>query len=89
MKIIWLIFTVMFFSLAIIHFHLAKKAISRFENKCMVKAINGIPLGMSEFINEFNRYIDKVNQANRIANILAMAGYMLAGVTALCSFVSQ
>ena len=87
MKIIWLIFTAIFFTLASVHSSLATKDISHLENKCMIKTINGIPLGMGDFVNDFNKYIDQVNKANRNANILAMVGYMLAGLTAFFSFI--
>lgn len=87
MKIIWLIFAIMFFILALTHLDLTTKSISHFENKCKVKAINGVPLGMSEFTSELNEYIDQVNNSNRFVNFLTMVGYLLAGLTALWSFL--
>jgi uncharacterized membrane protein YccF (DUF307 family) len=88
MKIIWLVFTFMFFWLAFFHFCQSRKEISRFKNKCQVKAVMGIPLNMEEFINDLNRYIDQVNQSGKVTNLLTGFGYILAAVMAFISFLT-
>ena len=83
---IWLIFTFIFISLAIYHFYQAKFIIRRIESKAGVKSVNGVNLGIGEFISEFNGYIDKQNISNRRINIIQGIGYIGASATALLSF---
>ena len=86
MQFIWLIFTGTFVCLASFHFFLAKTTIKRVDNQARVKTINGQNLGIAEFINDFNHYIDKQNNSNRLINILQSIGYGLAAATAFFSF---
>jgi hypothetical protein len=86
-QIIWLIFTVMFFILSILHFHISTKNIKNPESlPIKVKSINGASLGIAEFVNYFKVYIKDVNKSNKITNIIQGFGYLLASATSAYSY---
>ncbi|GEM_PF-3290154 len=86
MKYIWIIFTFSFLALAIYHFWRSFQKIAPFSNKGGVKTFNGVPLGIEEFINDFNAYLDTLNQDNRAINFIAGVGYLLASFSAFVSY---
>lgn len=83
---LWIIFSLIFGGLAIFHFLQSNKSIKKPENKAKVKTINGVNLGINEFINDFGTYIDDLNKQNRIVNILTAIGYFIAFLTSLDSY---
>src|SRR3989344_1005365 len=83
---IWLIFTTIFVCLAAYHFWEAFSKVAHIESKGNEKSINGVPVGISEFVGDFNTYIDGLNRRNMIVNIVTGAGYTAAALTALFSF---
>ena len=50
-----------------------------------VAKINGVPLGISEFRADVNRFVDDFNRRSRSASKAAAIGYLLAGFTAIAS----
>lgn len=87
MKSIWIIFTVLFFFLAVYHFYKSFEKIKHLTNIGKIKAINGVSLGISEFVEEFNKYLDRLNRDNRNINIAQSIGYILAALTSFVSFL--
>lgn len=85
-RYIWIIFVVIFFLFSLYHFYRATKSISRASNVSAVKTINGLPLGIHEFIESFNSYIDILNKENRTINIVTGLAYLSASATALISY---
>lgn len=83
---IWLVFVIIFAFLAGYHFYQAKQNIRHIENKGMIKTINTAKVGLVEFIDDFNRYIDVLNKSNKTSNIIAGIGYVAASLTAILSF---
>ena len=77
----------MFICLAIYHFFQAKKKIKEIKSDAQVKAINGLNLGISEFIKDFNSYVGEQNKNNKRINIIQGIGYTVAALTALYSFL--
>lgn len=64
------------------HLHLARQKIDPFKNYGSIKSINGIPIGIGEFVEGFNSYIENVNKANRSVNLAQVVGYIIAAITA-------
>lgn len=89
--IIWLIFTVMFFCLGIVHVFFAQRDIPPFKIKAQgsVGKINGIPVhtGFKNFVKDFNSYLDDQNRSARSQNRVAVVGYFAASLTAFFSMV--
>lgn len=83
---IWLVFAVIFSGLAIYHFWQSAAKIKHVESKGQIKTFNGIPLGIGEFVQDFNAYVDELNQRHRVSNLLAGSGYSAAALTAVFSF---
>ena len=83
---IWLIFAAIFVSLAVYHFWQSASKIKHIESKGRVKTINTVPLGIGEFVQDFNTYVDELNWRNRIVNVLTGVGYSAAALTAFFSY---
>ncbi len=83
---LWIVFTFIFVGLAIFHFNQSNKSIKKPENKAKVKTINGMNLGINEFINEFGVYVDDLNRQNRIINLFTAFGYIVAVLTSIYSY---
>ena len=90
---LWLIFAVLFFTLAWLHWAESKQIIQEFKitrvfgdgAEFTVGSIS-IEKPFQDFANEFNnKYLADQNESNRKANRLAACGYFLAGLTALVS----
>ena len=63
---VWLILTILFFILSFIHFYLAKTEIEKYiQPKGEVKTFNGLSVGNSELVKDFNNYLDRMNKSNR------------------------
>ena len=86
-KYIWLLFSIIFLSLAIFRFIISKKKIESFEFEGRIGEINGVKLGMKEFAESFNKYLVQHNSNNRKVNIAAAIGYLIASLTAIISFI--
>ncbi len=83
---LWLAFTIIFFSFALYHFHRATKSFDAIPNTAKVKTFNGLPLGIGEFIDNFNDYIHILNKDNKRINIITGLAYLTASATALVSY---
>lgn len=83
---IWIIFGIMFILLSSFHFFQATQIIKKPNNKAGIDSIEGIKLGISEFIHDFGFYVDDLNKQNKIINILTAIGYLFASVTAFYSY---
>lgn len=86
-QFLWIVFCFVFFGLAIFHFKQTTKSINPITNKAQIKRINGINLGINEFIIDFNAYIADVNKNNKRINIVAGIGYVAALLTSIYSFL--
>jgi len=80
---ILLILTAIFLILALIHGSLILLNLPNYEGRCA--KVGNIDV-CGTFIKDFNSYIDKINIANRTANIVALIGYFVASLTTLISF---
>ena len=90
--ILWLVFFVIFLSLAAFHFWQAKRTIPPFEltqrnyGNVSLK-IGGLKLDepIENFVVDFNKYIEEQNISNRKMNIASSAGYFSSSLIALFS----
>jgi len=87
LQIIWVVFTFSFLILCIFHLKQAHSEIEKFKNKGQIKNINGLSPGVIEFIEDFNKYIDKQNSDNKKINYAQAFGYLLAAITSIISFL--
>ncbi len=91
-SILWLVFFVIFLSLAAFHFWQAKRTIPLFEltqrnyGNVSLK-IGGLKLDepIENFVIDFNKYIEEQNISNRKMNIASSAGYFSSSLIALFS----
>jgi hypothetical protein len=94
-SILWLVFTVLFFVLAGLHFAESKQTIPKIEvrkypsDRTTSITRGGIPIEqrLIDFGGDFNKYLDGQDKSNRRANLYACYGYLLAGLTAFVSMV--
>lgn len=87
LKYFWIIFGFTYSVLAFTHFDAANIKLEHFKNPGVIKAINGMPLGVAENNAALNLYIDKINKSNQEGNNRTAIGYVIAAFTALFSFV--
>ncbi len=93
MFVIWLIFTIIFFSLGCFHLMESRNKISLFQvsgrsvSEYITIEIAGgdIDEPLRDFVRDFNSYLDRYNESSRRQNIMAALGYFLASAVALFS----
>jgi len=96
-SILWLIFAVLFFTLAGLHKTESKRTIpkikvGKYASYEATKIIRGgVPTEqrLFDFGDDFNKYLDDQDESNRKANLYAFYGYFLAGFVALASLVFE
>lgn len=71
-----------FFCAAICNVFVAFHSIGPFTKKGVVKAFGGHNLGVSEFIDDFNEYLESVNWSNKLINLITAGVNIFAGVAA-------
>lgn len=76
----------MFLCLGIFHFCQSTKKIEHIKDEVRVKSIDGVNVGLVEFVRQFNGYIDNLNSNNKTINIVTGFGYLVAAFTALFSY---
>ena len=84
-SIIWLIFVILFFCLAGIHWAESKQTIPELKVTAPTNTVT-VNIGGSDygdFVRKFNKYVTNQNESNQKANLYAYRGYLLAGLTAL------
>lgn len=83
---LWLIFAAVFFTFAYQHWRLGQQDVRPFrlrEHEESGKAGEVI----KDFVDDYNRYLEAVNDINRNRSRVAMVGYLVAGLLALLSLV--
>ena len=91
--VIWLIFTILFFSLGCFHLKESRNKISLFQvserplSEYMSIKISGADVDepLKDFARDFNSYLDRYNDSSGRQNIMAALGYFLASAVALFS----
>lgn len=93
LSLIWLIFTLIFSTLAVMSFSQASKRISALEltarpmaSRASVQVMGmDIDKPLADFIFEFNSYIENYNKSAKLQNLFAAWGYVAAGLVSLVS----
>jgi hypothetical protein len=91
--IIWGIFAVLFLVLTIVHIIQSSQKLEHFKvekrpgHETMKMTVMGsdIDAPLNIFSEDFNKYLDNINNSNRNMNLIAAGGYFLAMLTALIS----
>ena len=83
---IWITFGFMFAGLSLIHCKQSTKSIKKPDNYAKAKKVNGVRLGIAEFISYFQDYVDDLNKQTKRANKLAALGYLVASLTSFYSY---
>ncbi|MFZ3069139.1 MAG: hypothetical protein WA052_02365 [Microgenomates group bacterium] len=86
-QLLWIVFSFIFLMLTIFHFYQATRKIPKLKNKGEIKTINGVKMGMSEFVEDFGIYIDDSNKLNRTINVVQAFGYFAAFCTSVYSYL--
>jgi hypothetical protein len=94
---LWLIFAILFGVLAAFHYRYAHQSWPHFipperplANSGSVRILGmDIDAPIKSFANSFNAYVDEQNAGSRYQNLASMAGYTIAFLTALLSFVLE
>lgn len=84
-KYLWIVLSLIFFALSVFHFIQSTRKIPKPKNSAGIKRINGVNLGIDEFIKDFGKYIDDSNIQNQRINTIAATGYFAAFLTSLLS----
>ena len=84
-QIIWSIFGLIFITLTFFHLYQSTVDIEKFPRVGKVRKISGISIGVVEFQDKFNEYLDKVNKKNKKMHILTAVGYFVAFLTSMFS----
>lgn len=96
-RVIWVVFAVLFGILSLCHFAAAKTAIPPFQRtQRPMEADQTIKISgstvdqpLDDFVSDFNGYLVKENKASSGAHKLAGWGYLAAALTALFSMALQ
>ena len=83
--VLWLALAVLFAAFAVFHLVRARKELPLAPNNAKVKSINGVPLGIADFIDSFNGYVTELNRDSRITNLVAGVANIAASLAALAS----
>lgn len=85
----WLIAALIFFSFSFVFWHFGNDPIRSYVNRHQSEAM-GTDVGLleddptaSEFLREFEGYLDSINKRNRFRYRIAAGGFVIAGLTAL------
>lgn len=76
----------MFIFLSVFHFCQSTKKIKKLKNVGDVASINGLKIGIKEFAEQFNDYINNLNKDNKKINIITALGYLAAAFASLFSY---
>ena len=90
-SIIWLVFAILFFSLAFCHRAELKKTMPKIkvrkypsdDTTTIARGGVSVEQRLIDFGDDFNKYLDDQDESNRKANLYAYGGYLVAGLTAL------
>lgn len=77
---IWILLAAMFFAFAYQHWRLGQSLARSFR----IREVEGNET-LSDFVGDFNQYIDSTNAIMRSQHRTAMVGYFVAGLLALVS----
>lgn len=72
-----------FFVAAGFNFWQAFRKIGPFTNKGQIGSSNGMRIGIKEFIQDFNEYLEGVNVVNFKTNIVSMGVNLFSGIASL------
>ena len=85
----WLIAALIFFSFSFIFWHFGNDPIRSYTDRQQTDAkesdvdtLTDDP-SVSEFLREFDGYLESINQRNRFRYRIAAGGFLIAGLTAL------
>lgn len=84
---VWLFLSAIFFYYAYINWRQAQSSLREFQfrQKEGVEKPTEVEPGIKEFVVDFNRYLQGVNNSNRSRHKAAAFGFMVAGIVALVS----
>ena len=85
----WLIAALIFFSFSFVFWHFGNDPIRSYADRHQTKAMD-TDVGVleddpttSEFLREFEGYLESINKRNRFRYRIAAGGFVIAGLTAL------
>ena len=92
LSIIWGVFTLVFLALGCFQWKRAGKSISHLQIRQnmpegMKAQVSIMGVDFTEFVGNFNSYIDYYNQTSKQQNKTQAIGYWVASLTALFSFI--
>lgn len=88
---LWLFFAAFFLYFAYVHWRQSGEALRKFEirNRDPETQDQGPEAGLTQanidFANDFNRYLETVNQSNQSRHRAAAIGYLISGLVAMAS----
>jgi hypothetical protein len=84
---LWIIFSLIFLILSVFHLYISRKTFPQLPRYSGIGKINGVKLGIKEFVDELNERITDMNKVNRWINIVASIGYFAAFLTSVYSYI--
>jgi hypothetical protein len=85
--IFWFIVASVHIYLMIRHFLWSNQSFPSIPKKGKIAKINGIPIGVSEAIDDFNDFIDRLNMHNYKTNRAHLGGYAAGFIASLIGFI--
>jgi hypothetical protein len=85
--VFWLVITVLFFTLVGFHMYQVFRKLPPLPKRPTIKNISGVPLNISEAVQDMNNVVVRFNHMNKMTNIAQCVGYALASLAALSSFI--
>jgi hypothetical protein len=84
-SVFWLALAVLFAVFGVFHLRRARTVLPLAPNNAKVKTINGLNLGIADFINSFNEHVVELNRESRTANQITGWAHSAAAAAALLS----
>ncbi len=97
LSLIWLIFTIIFFLLAIFHFNRSTHKIDDFKvtkrplnstSKVIIQGL-GVDQPLNEFAEDFNKYLKSYNNSIKSQCIFAGTGYLAACLVSIVTLLLE
>ncbi len=83
---VWLIFAAVFFYFAYVHWQMARTSIRTFHFRGEAGTDPAASQLLQDFVKDFNNYLEITNRMEKQRNMVAAAGFVVAGFLALISW---
>ena len=83
---VWLIFAAVFLYFGYVHWQMSRTSIRSFHFRGEAGSDPVTTQVLQDFVKDFNNYLDITNKVEKQRNVVAAAGFLVAGFLALISW---